>query len=96
MHGGFTPDKYNQVIKQLDAAGAGGPKGRTLHVSLEYIGLERWPARDRTQLQALSPSNEQDRGAFRRSGRIASERFLAPVAESLQRQVEGRSEHIGR
>ena len=38
MHGGFTPDKYNQVIKQLDAAGAGAPKGRTLHVALESNG----------------------------------------------------------
>ena len=37
-HGGFTPDKYGKVIKQLDAAGAGAPKGRTLHVALESNG----------------------------------------------------------
>ncbi len=37
-HGGFTPDKYDQAIKQLTAAGAGTPKGRTLHVALESNG----------------------------------------------------------
>ncbi|HEY5024625.1 MAG TPA: hypothetical protein VII76_06590 [Acidimicrobiales bacterium] len=38
VHGGFTPDKYDSVIKQLVAAGAGAPKGRTLHVALESNG----------------------------------------------------------
>ena len=28
----FSLAKYNEVIKQLDAAGAGAPKGRTYHV----------------------------------------------------------------
>ena len=37
-HGGFTPAKYDAVIKQLDAAGAGSPKGRTYHVALESNG----------------------------------------------------------
>jgi hypothetical protein len=37
-HGGFTPDKYNAVIKQLDDAGAGAPKGRSIHVALESNG----------------------------------------------------------
>jgi len=37
-HGGFTPDKYDRVIKQLVDAGAGAPKGRTLHVALESNG----------------------------------------------------------
>jgi hypothetical protein len=37
-HGGFTPDKYASVLKQLEAAGAGTPKGRTLHVALESDG----------------------------------------------------------
>ena len=37
-HGGFTPDKYDAVIKQLDAAGAGAPKGRSIHVALESNG----------------------------------------------------------
>jgi hypothetical protein len=35
---GFTPDKYATAIKQLDAAGAGAPKGRTFHVALESDG----------------------------------------------------------
>jgi hypothetical protein len=37
-HGGFTPDKYNDVIKELDAAGAGAPNGRSIHVALESNG----------------------------------------------------------
>jgi len=37
-HGGFTPDKYQQALKQLEAAGAGAPAGRTLHVALESDG----------------------------------------------------------
>jgi hypothetical protein len=38
VHEGFTPEKYAQTIKQLEAAGAGSPKGRTLHVALESDG----------------------------------------------------------
>ncbi len=38
LHGGFTPDKYDQAIKKLEAAGAGSPKGRTYHVALESDG----------------------------------------------------------
>ena len=30
-HEGFTPEKYSSAIKQLEAAGAGNPKGRTYH-----------------------------------------------------------------
>jgi len=37
-HEGFTPDKYATAIKQLDAAGSGSPKGRSLHVALESEG----------------------------------------------------------
>ena len=37
-HDGFTPDKYQQALKQLSAAGAGAPAGRTLHVALESDG----------------------------------------------------------
>lgn len=38
MHGGFTPEKYDQAIKRLDDAGAGSPKGRSSHVALESDG----------------------------------------------------------
>jgi hypothetical protein len=38
VHDGFTPDKYQSAIKQLEAAGAGAPKGRTFHVALESDG----------------------------------------------------------
>jgi hypothetical protein len=38
VHGGFTPEKYSEVIKELDAAGAGAPKGRSMHYALETDG----------------------------------------------------------
>jgi hypothetical protein len=39
VHEGFTPEKYKTAIKRLEAAGAGAPKGRTLHVALESNGV---------------------------------------------------------
>jgi hypothetical protein len=38
VHQGFTPEKYQSAIKQLEAAGAGAPKGRSYHVALEADG----------------------------------------------------------
>ncbi len=38
VHEGFTPEKYDSAIKQLEAAGAGKPKGRTYHFALESNG----------------------------------------------------------
>ncbi len=38
VHEGFTPEKYDSTIKQLEAAGAGSPKGRTYHCALESNG----------------------------------------------------------
>ena len=38
VHEGFTPEKYDSAIKELEAAGAGAPKGRTFHVALESGG----------------------------------------------------------
>ncbi len=37
-HGGFTTDKYDAVTKRLEEAGAGSPKGRSIHVALESNG----------------------------------------------------------
>lgn len=37
-HEGFTPAKYDEAIKKLEAAGSGSPKGRTYHVALESDG----------------------------------------------------------
>jgi hypothetical protein len=34
----FTPDSHPHALKQLEAAGAGAPKGRTLHVALDIGG----------------------------------------------------------
>jgi hypothetical protein len=38
VHEGFTPEKYDDAIKRLDAAGAGSPKGRSSHFALESDG----------------------------------------------------------
>jgi hypothetical protein len=38
VHEGFTPEKYDSAIKQLEAAGMGAPKGRTYHCALESNG----------------------------------------------------------
>jgi hypothetical protein len=35
---GFTPEIYADTLSQLEAAGAGAPDGRTLHVALEVDG----------------------------------------------------------
>ncbi len=49
-HTGFTPEKYDQAIKQLEDAGAGNPKGRTYHVALESDGsvnvFDVWESQD--------------------------------------------------
>jgi hypothetical protein len=38
VHEGFTPEKYSSAIEQLEAGGAGSPKGRTYHCALESNG----------------------------------------------------------
>jgi hypothetical protein len=38
VHMGFTPEKYDEAIKKLEAAGAGAPKGRSNHFALESDG----------------------------------------------------------
>ena len=35
---GFTPEKYETAIRQLEAAGAGAPAGREYHAALERDG----------------------------------------------------------
>lgn len=35
---GFTPEKYEETLSRLEAAGAGAPEGRTFHVALESDG----------------------------------------------------------
>jgi hypothetical protein len=34
----FTPDRYDEAVSRLEAAGAGAPPGRTYHVALETDG----------------------------------------------------------
>ena len=38
VHDNLNPENYGEAIKKLEAAGAGSPKGRTLHVALESNG----------------------------------------------------------
>ena len=49
-HEGFTPEKYASTINQLEAAGAGSPKGRTFHCALETDGqiqvFDIWESQD--------------------------------------------------
>jgi hypothetical protein len=35
----FTPEKYDETLAQLEAAGAGTPPGRLYHVAMETDGL---------------------------------------------------------
>jgi hypothetical protein len=34
----FPPDQYDEAIRQLGAAGAGSPKGRSYHAAIEKDG----------------------------------------------------------
>lgn len=36
--GTFTPEQYDETVKQLDDAGVGAPAGRLYHVALEADG----------------------------------------------------------
>lgn len=36
---GFTPERYDETIKRLDAAGASAPPGRLYHLAFESDGL---------------------------------------------------------
>lgn len=37
-HDGFTPEKYQEALKQLADAGEAAPAGRTMHFALESDG----------------------------------------------------------
>ena len=58
VHSGFTPEKYAEAIKQLEAAGQGAPKGRTLHVALESNGeiqvFDIWESQE--EFEAFGPT----------------------------------------
>ena len=57
VNGGFTPEKYEEALKQLEAAGQGAPKGRTLHVALESDGeiqvFDIWESQE--EFEAFGP-----------------------------------------
>ncbi len=50
VHVGFTPEKYGETIKKLEAAGAGAPKGRKHHFALESDGsiqvFDEWETKE--------------------------------------------------
>jgi hypothetical protein len=41
VHKGFTPEKYGEAIKQLEAGGAGAPKGRKYGACVVSVGEVR-------------------------------------------------------
>jgi hypothetical protein len=47
---GMSADKYDEVIRRLEAAGAGAPPGRSYHVSFEMGGglqvVDVWDSRE--------------------------------------------------
>jgi hypothetical protein len=47
---GFSAETYDEAIKQLEAAGAASPKGRSFHVGLEINGqiavFDIWDAQE--------------------------------------------------
>jgi hypothetical protein len=55
---GLTPDKYDEAIRRLEAAGAGAPEGRSYHVALETNGeihvFDVWESE--AALQAFGPA----------------------------------------
>ena len=57
VHEEFTPEKYAEAVKKLEAAGAGSPKGRTLHVALETDGaiqvFDIWESQE--EFEAFGP-----------------------------------------
>ncbi|MFI5034850.1 MAG: hypothetical protein ACHQFZ_01420 [Acidimicrobiales bacterium] len=60
-HEGFTPEKYREALKQLEASGEGSPKGRTVHYALESDGaiqvFDVWESQDEFEAfgQTLMP-----------------------------------------
>lgn len=56
-HTGFTPEKYDEAIRRLDAAGHGAPVGRLEHVAFEADGeievLDIWESQE--ALEAWGP-----------------------------------------
>ncbi len=49
-HTGFTPEKYDETIRRLNAAGHGAPPGRLEHVAIETNGeievLDIWESQE--------------------------------------------------
>lgn len=59
---GMTPEQYDQVIKDLEAAGAGSPRGRLYHVASAktdgWLVVDVWESAERLDqfAQTLMPS----------------------------------------
>jgi hypothetical protein len=55
---GFTPEKYDEAIRQLEAAGAGSPQGRIHHIALERDGevqvFDVWESQE--AMEAFGPT----------------------------------------
>jgi hypothetical protein len=59
-HTGFTPEKYDEAIRRLDAAGQGAPAGRLEHMGLETNGeievLDIWESQEALEAWARGGS----------------------------------------
>ena len=49
-HRGFTPEKYDEAIRRLDATGAGSPAARLYHAAIDADGeievFDIWESRE--------------------------------------------------
>lgn len=79
----FTKEKYDQAIKDLDAAGAGKPPGRLYHVALEADGLiqvfDIWESQE--AFEAFGPTLIPVLGAL---GVDSGEPRVAPVHNVIE------------
>lgn len=80
---GFTPDVYDEVVKRLEAAGAGAPAGRLYHAALESDGkiqvFDVWDSQD--SLDAFVPTVS---GIMADLGADPGEPMVSPVHNVIQ------------
>lgn len=80
---GFTPEKYDEVVRQLEAAGEGAPDGRLHHVALESEGsiqvFDVWESQEK--LEAFSPTMVPIMGAV---GVDPGEPMISPVRNVIK------------
>ena len=80
---GFTPDVYDEVVKRLEAAGAGAPPGRLYHAALESDGqiqvFDVWESQE--ALEAFVPTVS---GIMAELGADPGEPMVSPIRNIMQ------------